>query len=176
MHINLPKSLIVLPGAVTPKGVHLVANCHSSMVDSPRPSFQVHRPAQHSTRCETSDHHFVACLDSIKPPPLTLGNTMRGAALCLWAHWAGSGSWRQHKGELFLLLAKGCSALLLLTGPQAPILSKLGEYFKKCAIPAMLFLMSTLPIPSQKCSKYRIISINMHHLCVKPFKQPWLDK
>lgn len=72
MHINLPESLIVLPGAVTPKGVHLMANRHSSMVDSPRPSFQVHWPAQHSTRCETSDHHFVACLDSIKPPPLTL--------------------------------------------------------------------------------------------------------
>lgn len=50
MHINLTKCLIVLPGAVASKGVHLVTHGHSSMVDSPRPSFKVHRPAQHSTR------------------------------------------------------------------------------------------------------------------------------
>lgn len=39
VHINLTKCLIVLPGAVASKGVHLVTHCHSSMVDSPWPSF-----------------------------------------------------------------------------------------------------------------------------------------
>lgn len=111
MYINLPERLVILPGAVAPKGVHLVAHRHGSMVDSPRPSFQVHRPAQHSTRCESSDHHFVARLDAIKPTPLTLViETTRGAALCLWAQRSGSGSRGEHKGELFVLLAKGCTA------------------------------------------------------------------
>lgn len=39
MHINLTECLVVLPGAVASKGVHLVPHRHSSMVDSPRPSF-----------------------------------------------------------------------------------------------------------------------------------------
>lgn len=75
MHINLPKCLIVLPGAVASKGVHLVTHGHSSMVDSPRPSFKVHRPAQHSTRkhlcdCQSLVHHFATCLDFIRSMPL----------------------------------------------------------------------------------------------------------
>ncbi len=39
MHVNLTECLVVLPGAVASKGVHLVPHRHSSMVDSPRPSF-----------------------------------------------------------------------------------------------------------------------------------------
>ena len=76
MHVNLSERLVVLPGAVAPKGVHFVSNRHSSMVDSPRSSFQVHRPAQHPQEqappCPQKtplDHHCPACPGSIESQP-----------------------------------------------------------------------------------------------------------
>lgn len=42
VHIDLAECLVVFPRAVAPEGVHLVADCHSGMVDSPGPSFKVH--------------------------------------------------------------------------------------------------------------------------------------
>lgn len=39
MHIDLTQRLVVLPRAIAPKGVDLVPHRHSSMVDSPWPSF-----------------------------------------------------------------------------------------------------------------------------------------
>lgn len=50
MHVNLTERLVVLPRAVAPKGVHLVAHRHRSVVDPAGPAFQVHWPAQHSAR------------------------------------------------------------------------------------------------------------------------------
>lgn len=42
MYIDLTERLVVLPRAVAPKGVHLVAHCHRSVVDPAGPALQVH--------------------------------------------------------------------------------------------------------------------------------------
>lgn len=61
MYINLTERLVILPRAVAPKGVHLVAHRHRSVVDPAGPAFQVHWPAQHSAqrRRTSSVHHFA---------------------------------------------------------------------------------------------------------------------
>lgn len=42
MHIDLTERLVVLPRAVAPKGEHLVAHRHRSVVDPAGPALQVH--------------------------------------------------------------------------------------------------------------------------------------
>lgn len=47
MYVDLTERLVILPGAVAPKGVHPVAHGHRSVVDPAGPALQVHGPAQH---------------------------------------------------------------------------------------------------------------------------------
>lgn len=103
MHVDLTEGLVVLPGAVASEGVDLVAHGHGSMVDSPRPSFQVHRPAQHST-----PEHLLPRLPVLRP---SLGRPTGRHGLHATGTWREerhvsdkqnrSGSGGEHKGEVF---------------------------------------------------------------------------
>lgn len=164
MYINLTERLVILPRAVAPKGVHLVAHRHRSVVDPAGPAFQVHWPAQHSAQ-----QQYVLSSSLCRIPwsqrrwPWW---RKQREVQHLWARRSGSGGQGEHKGEPSVL-AKARHAAFCVDRLKSPHIILAEWIFSEVtdAYHYSLFMFPVLcALSCGAVSKYRTAPVLMHHI------------